>query len=47
MAPSVDVDLTEATPPKKMKQARLPFAPLNNQASKKGLSKIGHNNFSF
>ena len=36
MAPSVEVDLTEATPPKKMKQARLPFAPLNNQASKKG-----------
>ena len=43
MAPSVEVDLTEATPPKKMKQARLPFAPLNNQASKKGKSiKLRH-----
>jgi len=41
MAPSVDVDLTEATPPKKMKQARLPFAPLNNQASKKVPTESG------
>jgi len=41
MAPSVEVDLTEATPPKKMKQARLPFAPLNNQASKKVSTESG------
>jgi len=41
MAPSVEVDLTEATPPKKMKQARLPFAPLNNQASKKVPTESG------
>lgn len=27
MAPPEEVDLTSATPPKKMKQARLPFAP--------------------
>jgi len=34
MAPSVEVDLTSETPPKKMKQARLPFAPVNKQVSK-------------
>ena len=34
MAPSVQVDLTSETPPKKMKQARLPFAPVNKQVSK-------------
>eukprot|EP00092_Neocalanus_flemingeri_P038334 GFUD01041734.1.p1 GENE.GFUD01041734.1~~GFUD01041734.1.p1 ORF type:complete len:1462 (+),score=564.73 GFUD01041734.1:87-4472(+) len=38
MAPSVEVDLT--SPPKKMKQARLPFAPVNKQVSK-DLSESG------
>eukprot|EP00090_Calanus_glacialis_P039402 TRINITY_DN6859_c0_g1_i1.p1 TRINITY_DN6859_c0_g1~~TRINITY_DN6859_c0_g1_i1.p1 ORF type:complete len:1442 (+),score=690.48 TRINITY_DN6859_c0_g1_i1:85-4410(+) len=38
MAPAIEVDLTSATPPKKMKQARLPFAPVNNQ---KELSESG------
>ena len=28
-----EVDLTSETPPRKMKQARLPFAPLNKQAT--------------
>ena len=28
-----EVDLTSETPPRKMKQARLPFAPLNKQAA--------------
>ena len=34
MAPE-EIDLTAATPPKKMKQARLPFAPkpVNKQAT--------------
>jgi len=40
MAPSVEVDLTSDTPPKKMRQARLPFAPLNKQVSKE-LSESG------
>ena len=31
--PSEEVDLTSDTPPKKMKQARLPFAPLNKSSA--------------
>jgi len=41
MAPSVEVDLTAATPPKKMKQARLPFAPVQNQSAKKDAAESG------
>ena len=37
MAPTTpapeEVDLTAETPPRKMKQARLPFAPLNKQTT--------------
>ena len=31
--PPEEVDLTSDTPPKKMKQARLPFAPLNKSSA--------------
>ena len=31
--PAEEVDLTSETPPRKMKQARLPFAPLNKQTT--------------
>ena len=34
--PAVEVDLTKSTPTKSLKQARLPFAPINKSATKGG-----------